>query len=148
MQVGGKSLQIDKNDPKYQEIYNTQIKPLIDKINAVDEVAPVEVDPIKNIKQKQLDKVLKLNPMLNDVNTGIRTIDDIKTYQEAFDDPESFVYPDYSKAISSTTLRAEFTLKALSGLKSMLLPLTVLVKSSIGIVVSGSKAPKDCLIGF
>jgi hypothetical protein len=40
MQVGGKSLQIDKNDPKYQEIYNTQIKPLIDKINAVDEVAP------------------------------------------------------------------------------------------------------------
>ena len=56
MQVGGKSLQIDKNDPKYQEIYNTQIKPLIDKINAVDEVAPVEVDEItKSIQQAKAE---------------------------------------------------------------------------------------------
>lgn len=41
-QVGGKSLNIDQNDPKYKEIYNAQIKPLVDRINAVDDVAPAQ----------------------------------------------------------------------------------------------------------
>lgn len=48
-------------------------------------------------KQKQLDIVLKYNPMLDDYHTGIRTIKDIKTWQECFDDIDEdggFSYPD------------------------------------------------------
>jgi hypothetical protein len=78
-QVGGKSLQIDKNDPKYQEIYNTQIKPLIDRINAVDEVAPVEVDEItKSIQQakaegKTFDDWLKNYSLYHGTPTNIKS---------------------------------------------------------------------------
>jgi hypothetical protein len=57
-QVGGKSLQIDKNDPKYQEIYNTQIKPLIDKINAVDEVVDVQIKKSYEVQFNEKEQVL------------------------------------------------------------------------------------------
>jgi hypothetical protein len=36
MQVGGKAIKIDKNDPKYKEVFETMIKPLTDGINEVD----------------------------------------------------------------------------------------------------------------
>lgn len=67
-------------------------------IEGVNTGAKFQVDESQNTKQQQLDKINRLNPMTDDIHTGIRTVDDIKTYQEAFDDPESFVYPDYSKA--------------------------------------------------
>ena len=55
-------------------------------------------------KAAQFETIKKLNPMTNEYNTGIRSVDDIKTYKEAFDDPESFVYPDYSKADAQKAL--------------------------------------------
>lgn len=48
-EVGGKKLKINTDDPKYKEIYNNQIKPLVDRINKVDskvEVPDVKVDPL------------------------------------------------------------------------------------------------------
>ena len=39
-----------------------------------------------DVKQQQLEIIKKYNPMLDDYHTGIRTIDDIKTYQEALND--------------------------------------------------------------
>jgi hypothetical protein len=58
-EVGGRKLKINTDDPKYKEVYDTQIKPLIDKINAVDEVAPVnEVSAQQIVEvQNQLDNL-------------------------------------------------------------------------------------------
>ena len=36
-------------------------------------------------KQQQLEIIQKTNPMLDDYHTGIRTVDDIKTFKEAYD---------------------------------------------------------------
>lgn len=41
---------------------------------------------IQELKQKQLETILTFNPMLNDYHTGIRTIDDIHTFQELYDE--------------------------------------------------------------
>lgn len=51
----------------------------------------------ENNKQKQLDIINKTNPMQDDYHTGIRSIDDIKTPQEALNDKESFTYPDFTR---------------------------------------------------
>lgn len=57
-----------------------------------------------NIKEKQFEIISKVNPMRDDYHVGIRTVDDIKTYQECLDtspiqDEEigQFVYPDWTK---------------------------------------------------
>jgi len=50
-----------------------------------------------NLKQKQLDIIQKSNPMRDDYHTGIRTIDDIKTFKDTIDDDESFVWGDFSR---------------------------------------------------
>lgn len=50
-----------------------------------------------SFKQKQLDIILENNQMLDDYHTGIRTIDDIKTFDEVVDDDESFVWGDFSQ---------------------------------------------------
>jgi len=52
---------------------------------------------VTTTKQEQLDVINKLNPMTDEYHTGIRSVNDIKTYKEAFNDPESFAYPDFSK---------------------------------------------------
>ena len=41
---------------------------------------------IQELKQKQLEIILTFNPMLDDYHTGIRTIDDIRTFQELYDE--------------------------------------------------------------
>lgn len=51
----------------------------------------------ENNKQKQLDIIQKNNPMTDDYHTGIRSVEDIKTFDEAINDEESFVYGDFSK---------------------------------------------------
>lgn len=46
-------------------------------------------------KQKQLDIINKFNRMTDDYHVGIRSIEDIKTFEEAMQDDESFYYGDY-----------------------------------------------------
>ena len=41
---------------------------------------------IQELKEKQLEIILTFNPMLDDYHTGIRTIDDIRTFQELYDE--------------------------------------------------------------
>lgn len=48
-------------------------------------------------KEKQLEIILKTNPMQDEYHTGIRTVEDIKTFEEVINDDESFVYGDFSK---------------------------------------------------
>lgn len=45
----------------------------------------VNNNSIDNIKQEQLNIIQQTNPMQDDYHTGIRTVDDIKTFQEAYD---------------------------------------------------------------
>lgn len=47
-------------------------------------------------KQKQLNIIQENNKMQDDYHTGIRNIEDIKNFEEAIHDNESFVYGDYS----------------------------------------------------
>lgn len=49
-----------------------------------------------NYKQLQLDVINEFNPMRDDYHVGIRTLEDIKTFNEAILDDESFVYGDFS----------------------------------------------------
>ena len=67
---------------------------------------PVVVKKVSDIKQKQLDVINRLNPMTDTYHTGIRSVDDIKTFREAFDDPESFADPDFSKADGQRALNS------------------------------------------
>lgn len=49
-----------------------------------------------DIKSKQLDTILQANPMTDGYHTGIRTVDDIKTYQEVFAGGAVDVAPDFT----------------------------------------------------
>lgn len=55
---------------------------------------------IEQLKQKQLSLILKYNPMLDDYHTGIRTINDILTFQEAYNqaltEKEKYEYDELS----------------------------------------------------
>lgn len=50
-----------------------------------------------NLKQSQFDIIQSNNPMHDDYHVGIRSIDDIKTFDETINDEESFVWGDYSR---------------------------------------------------
>lgn len=54
-----------------------------------------------NFKENQLKVILQNNPMKDDYHTGIRTTNDIKTWEEVLNDndDEGFTYPDNSKKI-------------------------------------------------
>lgn len=65
----------------------------------------------KSLKELQLDIIQKYNPMLDDLHTGIRTIDDIKTFGEALQDSdwegweESGFDPDYDGNMAKKALK-------------------------------------------
>lgn len=65
---------------------------------------------INDLKQKQLDIVLNSNPAFNDTSTWIRSIDDIKTYEETLSDPDYADYledgftPDYTADMAKEAL--------------------------------------------
>lgn len=81
-QVAGKAINIDKNDPKYKEIFDTMIKPLTDSINRVDEgldVPNVKVDPLveEARKYKSADEFLKTQgePVYHGTNVEFKKFD-------------------------------------------------------------------------
>jgi hypothetical protein len=68
-EVGGKKLKINTDDPKYKEIYNNQIKPLVDRINEVDsKVEPLEYDTKINKIWNELDKIEIKQRELNNID--------------------------------------------------------------------------------
>lgn len=52
----------------------------------------------ENHKQTQLNQILQYNPMIDNIHTGIRTITDIKTAQEAFQNDNWEATPDFTKS--------------------------------------------------
>ena len=77
---------------------------------------------IQELKQKQLETILTFNPMTDDYHTGIRTISDIHTFQElydeeilngstydefdlvVYDEPKSLYVPDIEKILKKGTI--------------------------------------------
>lgn len=64
---------------------------------------------ITTFKEMQLDIIKKTNPMLDEYHVGIREISDIKTFEEAMKDDESFCYGDFEyedaeKALKTGTI--------------------------------------------
>lgn len=52
---------------------------------------------VPDIKQKQLDIIKSTNPMTDDYHTGIRNVEDIKSFNETLNDEESFTYGDFTR---------------------------------------------------
>lgn len=57
-------------------------------------------------KRNQLQTIIRNNPMMDDYHRGIRTIDDIKMFDEVLDDDEGFVYPDFTREDALESLRS------------------------------------------
>ncbi len=57
----------------------------------------VKSKQIQTLKKKQLDEILKTNPMTDDYHVGIRTLEDVKTFGEVLNDKESFEWGDFSR---------------------------------------------------
>lgn len=94
--IGGFGDEVQSRGLSYVTFNSNQIK-------NVDNTNPTSNEDIRyslsdtNLKQKQLEIIQKENPMTDDYHTGIRTIDDIKTFDETIDDDESFVWGDFSQ---------------------------------------------------
>lgn len=61
---------------------------------------------VDDLKQAQLDLINSSNPMLDDYHTGIRSLKDIKTWNEAIDDADSFVWGDFSREQAQQALKS------------------------------------------
>lgn len=58
-----------------------------------------------DIKSQQFKIIQENNPMLDEYHTGIRRPEDIKTWEEALEDEESFVWGDFSKEEGQEALK-------------------------------------------
>lgn len=57
------------------------------------------------VKEAQLDLINRTNPMFDDYHTGIRKTSDIKTWKEAIQDDESFMWGDFSQKQAEDALK-------------------------------------------
>ena len=68
-----------------------------------------ETEPVEEVykhKEKQLDIINKSNPMHDEYHTGVRNVDDIKTFEEAVSDSDAPFTPDYTKEDAESALKA------------------------------------------
>lgn len=68
-----------------------------------------ETDPVEEVdkhKEEQLDIINKSNPMYDEYHTGVRKVDDIKTFEEAVSDSDAPFTPDYTKEDAESALKA------------------------------------------
>jgi hypothetical protein len=77
------------------EIADRVMYDLLSGVNPRQEAEKMQQNPHK---ARQLEIVTKENPMRDDYHTGIRSIDDIKTYEEAVNEGEGMdMYPDFTE---------------------------------------------------
>lgn len=73
----------------------------------VEQAAVTEpVEEVDKHKEKQLDIINKSNPMHDEYHTGVRNVDDIKTFEEAVSDSDAPFTPDYTKENAESALKA------------------------------------------
>lgn len=89
--------QVKGQDPNLLDLYHVRVKY---QGNAqLSTLSPDNTSIIspESRKVKQFEIIQQTNPMTDDYHVGIRSIDDIKTFDEIIDDKESFVWGDYSR---------------------------------------------------
>ena len=64
------------------------------------------VEEVDKHKEEQLDIINKSNPMHDEYHTGVRNVDDIKTFEEAVSDSDAPFTPDYTKEDAESALKA------------------------------------------
>lgn len=101
--VKGNHIPIKKGQSK-----DEAVKEWIDSKDKEEIKEDKKEDKSKNLKQQQLDIILKENPMRDDYHTGIRNIEDIKTFEEAIEDDESFTWGDFDKKEAIEALKSGF----------------------------------------
>ena len=89
----------------YRNSYGKFINPNEEYINLINNSNQNMAKNTTDIRDKQLEIINQSNPMQDDYHTGIRSIDDIKTFDEVIDDDESFVYGDFSKEDAEKALK-------------------------------------------
>lgn len=58
------------------------------------------------MKEKQLKMIIENNPMQDDYHTGIRTVEDIKSFEEVLQDKDELIFtPDYTKETADKALK-------------------------------------------
>lgn len=62
------------------------------------------VEETTSDKTRQFEIISKHNPMRDDIHTGIRSANEIKTFEETFNDTDSFMYPDFQISDAETAL--------------------------------------------
>ena len=73
----------------------------------VEQAAVTEpVEEVDKHKEEQLDIINKSNPMHDEYHTGVRNVDDIKTFEEAVSDSDAPFTPDYTKEDTESALKA------------------------------------------
>ena len=73
--------------------------------SSLDSSIPTNSEVV-NKKTKQFEIIQNTNKMTDDYHVGIRDVSDIKTFEEAIKDGESFVYGDFSRADAEKALRS------------------------------------------
>lgn len=86
------------DDLMFQESFD-----LADENARLDDIYPAYtgdtiriIDPAE-LKQAQYEVIQRTNPMQDEYHVGIRSVNDIKTFDETIDDKDSFVWGDYSQ---------------------------------------------------
>lgn len=90
----------NRNPAKYEKIINQKQQQLDNeqKLN-------VEIQESTPQKRQQYEIIKQTNPMLDDYHTGIRSPEDIKTFNEVINDDESFAWGDFSKEDAQQALK-------------------------------------------
>lgn len=88
--------------PEQLTLFQEQID-LADENARLDDIYPAYtgdtiriIDPTE-LKQAQYEVIQRTNPMQDEYHVGIRSVNDIKTFDETIDDKDSFVWGDYSQ---------------------------------------------------
>ena len=90
---------VDEETPKEEAKADTK-----GEVEQAAETEPVE--EVYKHKEKQLDIINKSNPMHDEYHTGVRNVDDIKTFEEAVSDSDAPFTPDYTKEDAESALKA------------------------------------------
>lgn len=90
----------NRNPAKYEKIIN-QKQQQLDNEQKLNE----EIQESTPQKRQQYEIIKQTNPMLDDYHTGIRSPEDIKTFNEVINDEDSFAWGDFSKEDAQQALR-------------------------------------------
>lgn len=85
----------NKSQLNQQPFINNSIAPSSDNVNTITKYSMQENES-NDLKSKQLNIILKNNPMLDDYHTGIRNVEDIKTLEETLQDSDYIDYDEFN----------------------------------------------------